>query len=187
MQFGAAPVFTTAIAGVAILGYGLLSGSTVRSGDVSAAPEVRLASTASPLLLSPPVVPTPPAACSTDAVTCQLESGGLFGSGPAGPGPMVGQAVGIGDGPFLIGNGTAEHPDAGILFGNGYSFDDASCPTGACVGGRAGLIGNGGDGYNGGNGGDALLIGNGGNGGARLDGSEAFGGDGGAGGDGGGL
>ena len=87
-------------------------------------------------------------------------------------------------------NGTAEHPNGGILIGNGYSWTSTTC-TGilACAGGNGGLIGNGGNGYNGGDGGDAvcsamavvgatrgraggnggtggLLLGNGGNGGA---------------------
>ena len=56
---------------------------------------------------------------------------------------------------FFISDGTADHPNAGILVGNGYSFDAVSCTgSSACNGGTAGmLIGNGGNGFNGGNGG----------------------------------
>jgi len=74
----------------------------------------------------------------------------------------------------FISDGTAEHPDAGLLIGNGWS-----APAGSGLnGGRGGLlIGNGGDGGSGapgqagGNGGDGgLLFGNGGNGGRGGDG-----------------
>ena len=82
----------------------------------------------------------------------------------------------------FIGDGTAENPDAGILFGDGYSYTGyaGACTSGACDGGRAGLIGNGGNGFNGGNGGAAGWFGNGGAGGH---GAAAI--NGGAGGDGG--
>ena len=70
----------------------------------------------------------------------------------------------------FVGNGTAAHPDGGILIGNGYSWTATTCPTGACTGGNGGLIGNGGTGYNGGSGGAAGWFGNGGAGGANLDG-----------------
>ncbi|WP_167100681.1 hypothetical protein [Mycobacterium sp. DL592] len=70
---------------------------------------------------------------------------------------------------IFIGNGTATHPDAGLLIGNGFSYDATSCTGGvACNGGNAGLLGNGGNGYNGGAGGDGGLFGNGGNGGTGL-------------------
>lgn len=68
----------------------------------------------------------------------------------------------------LFGDGTAENPDAGILWGNGYSWTAQTCPNGGCNGGKGGWIGNGGNGYGGGNGGDASGFGNGGNGGAAL-------------------
>ena len=69
---------------------------------------------------------------------------------------------------IFISNGTATRPDAGLLIGDGFSFDALSCTTPVgCNGGRAGfLLGNGGNGWNGtanGNGGSAGLIGNGGN------------------------
>lgn len=83
---------------------------------------------------------------------------------------------------FFIGNGTAEHPDAGILVGNGYSWTSETCNQGtSCTGGRSGLLfGNGGNGFAGGDGGSAGLLGNGGAGGAGVDGG--VGGNGGAGG-----
>lgn len=74
------------------------------------------------------------------------------------PGPIVA---------FFFSDGTATHPNAGVLAGTGFSFTAATCAgTTACNGGFAGLlIGNGGSGFNGGNGGAAGLFGNGGNGG----------------------
>lgn len=82
---------------------------------------------------------------------------------------------------LLIGNGTPEHPNGGILIGNGYSWTAATCHgTTACDGGHGGVIGSGGNGYNGGNGGSAGWFGNGGSGGAGV-----HGGAGGAGGSGG--
>ena len=103
---------------------------------------------------------------------------------------------------IFVSNGTAEQPNAGLLIGNGYSYDRASCTgTGACNGGNAGLLfGYGGNGFNGGDGGDAGLFGgvpgrggdasllcttdcNGGQGGDR--GLFGVGGDGGAGANGG--
>ncbi|MCB0950195.1 MAG: hypothetical protein KDB44_13135, partial [Mycobacterium sp.] len=95
---------------------------------------------------------------------------------------------------YLFGNGTALHPDAGILTGNGYSFTENDvdqtpyCVAGqACNGGNAGLLfGRGGDGFEGGNGGNAYLFGRGGNGGNAVDGLRVGkpidGGDGGRGG-----
>lgn len=82
----------------------------------------------------------------------------------------------------LFGNGTAENPNAGVLFGDGFSWDANSCTGGAvCHGGNGGLIrGDGGDGFNGGNGGSAGFFGDGGNGGNGVPG-----GNGGNGGDGG--
>jgi hypothetical protein len=81
----------------------------------------------------------------------------------------------------FIGNGTADHPDAGILVGNGFSYDSTTC-TGdtACNGGKGGILGDGGAGYNGGNGGNAGWFGTGGDGGDGLAGQS--GGDGGRGG-----
>lgn len=82
----------------------------------------------------------------------------------------------------LFGNGTAENPNAGILFGSGFSWSASSCTGGtACHGGNAGMWGgNGGNGFNGGNGGSAGWSGNGGNGGAGVAGGN--GGNGGRGG-----
>jgi len=81
---------------------------------------------------------------------------------------------------IFVGNGTAKNPNAGILLGNGFSYDATTCPTGSCDGGEAGLLGNGGNGYNGGSGGSARWLGHGGNGGDAI--TVADGGDGGRGG-----
>lgn len=82
----------------------------------------------------------------------------------------------------LFGDGTAENPDAGLLYGNGFSWDALSCTgTAACHGGNAGLLGgSAGHGFNGGNGGDAGLFGRGGDGGDGIPGGN--GGNGGRGG-----
>ncbi len=89
--------------------------------------------------------------------------------------PAVGSATSAKAGAtWLFGNGTAEHPNGGVLLGSGFSWDANSC-TGntACVGGNAGLWGgNGGAGFNGGNGGSAGWFGNGGDGGAGLPGGN---------------
>jgi putative cell wall-binding protein len=87
----------------------------------------------------------------------------------------------------LIENGTADNPDAGPVFGVGYSHTTESCPSGACNGGRGGgLLGDGGAGFRGGKGGDAGLLGIGGAGGAGVDGADGVpGGPGGSGGAGG--
>jgi hypothetical protein len=85
---------------------------------------------------------------------------------------------------FFVGDGTADHPDAGLLYGNGFSYSESTCTGGgACRGGRAGLVGNGGNGFNGGDGGSAVLFGNGGSGGLGVIGvNNGAGGDGGSGG-----
>ncbi len=80
---------------------------------------------------------------------------------------------------LFVGDGTADRPDAGILYGNGFSYDALTCPL-SCDGGQAGAVGNGGNGYGGGSGGAAGWFGNGGKGGDGV-----AGGDGGQGGDGG--
>ncbi|MFN0142689.1 MAG: serine hydrolase domain-containing protein [Mycobacterium sp.] len=82
---------------------------------------------------------------------------------------------------FVIGNGTADNPNAGILLGNGFSYDYPTCSQGGCNGGNGGMIGNGGDGFAGGHGGAAGWFGSGGKGGAAT----AVGGTGGRGGSGG--
>ncbi len=75
---------------------------------------------------------------------------------------------------WLFGNGTAEHPNAGMLFGDGFSWDASSCTGGgACNGGNAGLLGgDGGNGFNGGSGGSAGWFGNGGKGGLGVPGGN---------------
>ena len=95
----------------------------------------------------------------------------------------------------LIGDGTAQQPNGGILGGNGFSYDAVTCPgTTACTGGNGGLLwGSGGNGWNGGNGGSAGWFGHGGTGGPGVTGGGGgrggsgglFGGDGGDGGVGG--
>ncbi|MDQ1321455.1 MAG: hypothetical protein QG655_2700, partial [Actinomycetota bacterium] len=71
---------------------------------------------------------------------------------------------------IFIGDGTAEHPDAGLLIGNGYSWNAVSCNgNDPCTGGSGGLLlGSGGAGFNGGDGGSAGWFGNGGAGGAGV-------------------
>ncbi len=83
---------------------------------------------------------------------------------------------------LFFGDGTASHPHAGILAGNGFSYDAQSCPgVNACHGGNGGLLaGNGGGGWNGGSGGSAGWFGSGGAGGPGRPGES--GGSGGAGG-----
>jgi hypothetical protein len=81
----------------------------------------------------------------------------------------------------FIGDGTADHPDAGFLIGDGFSYDATTCAGQTiCNGGDGGVLGNGGNGYNGGNGGAAGWFGRGGNGGDGYAGQS--GGDGGRGG-----
>lgn len=78
---------------------------------------------------------------------------------------------------FIVGNGTPDHPDAGWLIGNGYSFTENDvdvspfCTKGSpCNGGNAGLLfGDGGNGYDGGSGGNSYIYGEGGNGGNAVD------------------
>lgn len=73
----------------------------------------------------------------------------------------------------FIGNGTADNPNAGLLIGNGFSYDAASCVgVIVCNGGNGGLLGNGGAGYHGGIGGAAGWFGNGGAGGDGLAGQS---------------
>jgi hypothetical protein len=62
-------------------------------------------------------------------------------------------------------NGTADSPNAGLLFGNGYSYAAGTCAS-TCNGGAGGfLFGNGGNGFGGGDGGTVGLVGIGGSGG----------------------
>ena len=133
-------------------------------------------------------VPAAPAAASvawTAAAVARRETraraatASVFGTGE----PAKARAAGPMDDFIRIffSDGTADHPDAGLLLGNGFSYDDTSCAgQTACNGGKAGLIGNGGSGYNGGTGGAAGWFGDGGQGGDGLTGLD--GGDGGAGG-----
>ena len=81
-----------------------------------------------------------------------VPSGAVSGAAVGSPGWRPGQLISI-----FISDGTAERPDAGLLIGNGYSFDALSCSgSAACDGGRGGLLaGAGGNGFNGGSGGSA--------------------------------
>jgi hypothetical protein len=99
-----------------------------------------------------PISTTPALPKTTPTPTGSAVAGGT----PPGP---VRTFIGV-----IASNGTATHPDAGLLIGNGYSFTATSClgPK-SCDGGRAGLLwGDGGSGFNGGNGGRGGWIGNGG-------------------------
>jgi len=86
--------------------------------------------------------------------------------------------TGIGSNPIsevlrvFIGNGTADNPNAGLLFGNGFSYDSTTCLGAICNGGNGGLVGNGGNGFNGGNGGAAGWFGHGGDGGDGIAGQS---------------
>ncbi|WP_431240527.1 hypothetical protein ACQ86B_14275 [Mycolicibacterium aichiense] len=60
---------------------------------------------------------------------------------------------------MLVDEGTAEHPNGGLLIGNGYSPDPATCGN-ACNGGNGGrLVGDGGEGANGGRGAGGTIAG----------------------------
>ena len=86
--------------------------------------------------------------------------------------------TGVGSNPIsevlrvFIGNGTADNPNAGLLFGNGFSYDSTTCLGAICNGGNGGLVGNGGNGFNGGNGGAAGWFGHGGDGGDGIAGQS---------------
>jgi hypothetical protein len=169
------PFVTTGVAGAAMVGTGFLMSAG------GAAPRIELTTTecaigdalcvADGLLIGPAAAGAPTAAATAAATSNPLQD--VFA--------------------FFVGNGTAEHPNAGILIGDGFSFtaDDVggpNCTAGSpCNGGNAGLLfGNGGNGYDGGSGGSAFLYGRGGNGGSAVDfgkpGEDNFGGNGGRGG-----
>ncbi|MGD9620815.1 MAG: endo alpha-1,4 polygalactosaminidase [Mycolicibacterium sp.] len=127
-------------------------------------------------------VPTAPKVDPFDSVALayvRREVGNVDDAATMAGGSVVRAAA---DAVWLFGNGTAEHPNAGILFGNGFSWDAHSCAGSTpCHGGNAGLWGgDGGDGFNGGNGGSAGWFGDGGDGGVGVPGGK--GGDGGRGG-----
>ena len=122
---------------------------------------------ASLFLVAPPGVPSITAASPAPQVQShevELTAAGGF----------IGTAIG-----FFISNGTPDHPNAGLLIGNGYSYSAIDAGTGGacadgkvCNGGNGGLmVGDGGNGLNGGKGGNVgfLAVGNAGNGGAGLD------------------
>jgi len=88
----------------------------------------------------------------TVAAVTRRELSGMGATAKAAAVTTTGQSTPLSD--FVrtfIGNGTADQPDAGILVGNGFSYDATTC-TGqtACNGGKGGILGDGGAGYNGG-------------------------------------
>jgi hypothetical protein len=72
---------------------------------------------------------------------------------------------------LFFGDGTALHPNAGRIVGDGYSYGSVAgdCAT-TCKGGDSGLFGRPGRGYNGGEGGAAGLFGPGAEGGDGISG-----------------
>ena len=149
------PFLTAGLAGAAFVGAGAL---TAPSGG--SAPEVMLTTVE----------------CQIGDALCQGNDGLIGQSGNADAGLAFATASGDPLG-FLFGNGTPDHPDAGLLIGDGYDFTENDvdvtpyCVAGSpCNGGNAGLLfGNGGNGYDGGSGGSAYLYGLGGNGGNAVD------------------
>ena len=153
--------------------------ATESSGSATASSQAR------PRTAARPAAPTHKASVTTVATATPrrtVDGGALRGASPVGaplrtaasttPGWYPGAILGA-----LVGNGTPTHPDGGILIGNGYSWTASTCPTGACIGGNGGLLGNGGAGWGGGNGGSAGWIGSGGSGGAgRTNGNGGNGG-----------
>ena len=125
---------------------------TVPSSKVSVATKLSGArsAAASDQLSAQPAPVSPTAATSTIAKLS------------ASPGNPIADLVRI-----FVGNGTADNPNGGLLYGDGFSYDAATCAS-VCDGGGAGLVGNGGNGYGGGNGGAAGWFGNGGDGGAGV-------------------
>ena len=151
------PLVTSNVAGAAMIGAGLFMAGGHASPPNS--PAVKLAS----------------AQCDLTQALCV--AGELPGVAASKSASKV-AAASVGDHvfSFFVGNGTAEHPNAGILVGDGFSFtaDDVggpNCTEGSpCNGGNAGLLfGSGGNGYDGGTGGNAYLYGRGGNGGSAVD------------------
>ncbi len=158
------------LAGTSVAGMALLSGGMLPAGPTDPTrPEVRLTSVE--CQIGDPQIGNPLCAYP-------LASIGSSGSGSTLTAIATPSASATG-GPFsfLVGNGTADSPNAGLLIGDGYSYtaDDvgqtplcvASKP---CNGGNAGLLfGKGGNGYDGGSGGNAYFYGRGGNGGNAVD------------------
>ena len=129
----------------------------------AATPVVPRAVSAPSRVAGQPVTPTVVAPSASTATVVAPPAPKPSSAASATKAPPTGKAAGSFISIF-ISNGTQEHPDAGVLIGNGFSWDINSCPKStACDGGRAGfLYGNGGNGWGGGNGGSAGLWGNGG-------------------------
>jgi hypothetical protein len=120
------------------------------------------------LIGSPAIAPADPSALAAPHVL----------PAASGIGSLIGNFVAV-----FISNGTASHPNGGLLIGSGFSYDATTCAS-VCRGGNGGLLlGNGGSGFNGGDGGSAGLAGDGGDGGAGVAGvNNGAGGHGGTGG-----
>ena len=148
---------------------------TAINAQAASASPVQPASVQS-LPLGPATIATDTCLPGTSLCAPNLNLGGLFGNNF---GPVALPNVGLPALPdpgtiftdlitfHLVGDGTATNPNAGLLFGNGFSYDATTCTGGtACNGGNGGLLfGSGGNGFNGGNGGNAFVYGSGGNGG----------------------
>jgi ABC-2 type transport system ATP-binding protein len=90
----------------------------------------------------PSAVSVPPAASAAGVAAAVPSPNALLGAAVVPSGAVSGAAVGSsGWRPgqlisILFSDGTPEHPDAGLLIGNGYSFDASSCTgSAACDGG----------------------------------------------------
>ncbi|HPZ94621.1 MAG TPA: hypothetical protein PK871_06870, partial [Mycobacterium sp.] len=156
------PALTASPAGSIRAGAGVLSWLGGDSGgQPAAAPMVWTVAAFTRRDFGGTVRPAPAAASIGPAATTPT---GLAMPTAVGSNPIA-DFIGI-----FIGDGTAEHPDAGLLIGNGYSWNAATCTGGdSCTGGNGGLLlGSGGAGFNGGDGGSAGLFGNGGSGGAGV-------------------
>ena len=168
---GAALASGTAVAHADSGDAGATSGRTHSAAAAQPSRPVNAARSLSPVRTSLPAAPRPrvPAAASRNSRVVEIRTVKPAVSAEAASPKAAATAAPLPD-LFFFGDGTAEHPNAGLLGGTGFSFDVNSClGVTACNGGNAGLLfGNGGDGFNGGNGGSAGWFGNGGNGGAGI-------------------
>lgn len=78
-----------------------------------------------------------PSAPSPDTPVCHPATAPRS-SGPKALGNAVVVPAALISTPVLIGNGTAQHPDGGLLFGNGFSYDATTCTIGSNNNGRCG-------------------------------------------------
>ena len=167
-------VIATGITGAAVIGTGLFAGSLRPAAEPAATPHIKLVSVECSIgdALCAEATTILGAAASGDP---RAAASGAVTASAVTPSPQANPIQSFFG--YFVGNGTPDHPDAGILVGDGYSFtaNDVGttpyCQAGkSCNGGNAGLIfGNGGNGYDGGTGGNAYNYGHGGNGGDALD------------------